>query len=274
VTPSSPSSDASGLFGTHRNWVAFALCNCLIAMMTSAAVAQGNAQSRPVAITLYLPADVASERVQISYFMIGSFGGYGASVTTEKGHVSYDVPVSVDGKAAEVVKIIAYLPGCEITKLEIAMHGTSEARTLACKPLGQVPMHGRMSPLSIAQTVKIEVEANYLAAWDHEFLGINDGPVTSIHIATAVPDEKGRFEMQLPDFFSEAELGEGSFQFLLRDSTSKNIIAALTPVNMDQYFDGLAIRSSYEPFVSFSANTSVSTPPSTDKRVIENRPNR
>lgn len=267
VTRSLPSND-SGLFGVRCKRAALTPCSSLFAVIASVAVAQGDAQNQSPIITLYLPPDVASETVQISYFMLGSFGGYGGPVSTEKGRVLYDIPTSVDGKPAEVVKIIAYLPGCEIAKLEIAMQGASEARTLACRPLGRVPLHERISPLSNAQTAKIEVEATYLAEWDHEFFGVTDGPVTNIHIATTTPDEEGHFEVELPDFFSQAELGVGSFQFLLRDSTSGNIIATLKPVNMAKYFNGLAVRSSYEPFVEFSADASVSKP-QTDPGLIK-----
>jgi hypothetical protein len=85
----------------------------------------------------------------------------------------------VNGKPAGAVKIIAYLPGCEIAKLEITMQGTSEARTLPCKALGRVPLHGRILPVSVVQTPGIEVEINYEADWDHEFFGIMDGMVTN-----------------------------------------------------------------------------------------------
>jgi hypothetical protein len=129
----------------------FALCFALFVGMTTAMVAQEKFQQESPNITLYLPPDIASETVQINYFMSGPFGGYGGYVTTEKGRVSYDIPASVDGKPAGDVKIIAYLPGCEIAKLEITMQGVSESRTLPCKALGRVPLHGRILPVHVAQ---------------------------------------------------------------------------------------------------------------------------
>lgn len=42
-----------------------------------------------------------------------------------------------------------------------------------------------------------------IADWDHEFHGIADGSVTTIHIATVIPDEDGRFEIELPNFFKQ-----------------------------------------------------------------------
>jgi hypothetical protein len=248
-----------------------AVCLGLFVGMGPILLAQVNVQRQSPSITLNLPQDIASETVQINYFMIGPFGGHGAYVETEKGRVSYDIPGSVNGKAAETVKIIAYMPGCEIVKLEIAIHGLSDARTLPCQALGRVPLHGSILSVPIAQNPGADVEINYLADWDHEFFGIADGMVTSIHVATAFPDEEGRFGVALPDFFRQTELGKGSFQFLLRNRVAGNIVATLTPVNMPQYFGGLEIRSSYAPFVLFSADTSVSKPPPTDSVVVEDR---
>ena len=51
-----------------------------------------------------------------------------------------------------------------------------------------------------------------------------DGPVTAIGIATVVPDEKGQFEIAVPDFSKQTNLGEGEFQFILRKTKSGNII--------------------------------------------------
>src|SRR5579863_9597860 len=142
-----------------------AVCFALFVGMTTAMVAQEKSQQESPKITLYLPPDIGSETVQIHYFMNGPFGGYGGYVTTEKGRVSYDIPAAVDGKPAGAVKIIAYLSGCEIAKLEITMQGAPEARTLPCKALGRVPLHGKILPAHVAQIPGIEVEIRYEADW-------------------------------------------------------------------------------------------------------------
>ena len=102
------------------------------------------------------------------------------------------------------------------------------------------------------------MEISYEADWDHRFFGIGDGFVTSFQIATAIPEDDGRFEVELPDFFKQADLGKGSLLFLLRKKVGGNIIATLKPANTSQF--EVEIRSSYAPFVLFSADTSISTP--------------
>jgi hypothetical protein len=99
-----------------------------IALLVAAvpvAVAQDSASRQPPRICLSLPSGIPSETVQINYFMIGPFGGYGDFVRTEKGRSAYDIVASVDEKPTANVKVIAYFPGCEIATLEIPMQGTT-----------------------------------------------------------------------------------------------------------------------------------------------------
>jgi len=239
------------------------VCIGLFAGLGHVLVAQENSKLSPV-ITLVLPSTIASETVQISYFMYGPFGAYGGYVETQKGRVSYDIRASVEGKPAISAKVIAYLPGCEIDKLEIAIRDLSEARTLACKPLGKVLMHGRILSVPVAEIAGVAIEIRYMADWDHEFFGIADGVVTAVHVATVIPYENGRFEVELPDFSRQTDLRKGSFQLILRNQASHNIVAFLKQENAPRMFGELAVSKSYAPFVLFSADRSVATPVSTE----------
>lgn len=120
----------------------------------------------------------------------------------------------------------------------------------AGEPLGLVHLRGQISPASILQEQPAEVEVTYQALWDHQFFGIADGLVTSIHIAAVVPDRAGQFKLDVPDLHAQ-NLGEGEFQFILRAAKSGNIIAFLE--SADHGHD-LAVLSSYPPLVSFVAN--------------------
>jgi hypothetical protein len=237
-----------------------AICLGMLATVGAQLHAQENAKPQPDAMTLFLPPDVDAGAAFINFFMIGDFGGNGGSVKTETGRASYDIPLAVDGKPADVVKIIAYMPGCEIVKLEIRTQGSPGARTLACKPLGKLALHGKVSSMPVAQTSGLFVETTYLAEWGNQFYGIMDGPVTSIPIAKVNIDESGQFEVELPDLMKQSDLGPGSFQFLLRDKTTGNIIAALKPEVKRSPFGGLEVLSSYEPAVVFTADAWDATP--------------
>lgn len=225
----------------------------LIVGLSYSAPAQDRGSQPLPRVLFVLPSGVASETVQISYFMTGSFGGYGGFVRTETNRASYDIDASVDGKPATRVKVIAYLPGCEVVTLDIPLQHTTAERQLPCKPLGQISLHGQISPVAITQEEPAEVEVLYLAFWSHRFFGIFDGPVTTLRLGIVIPDENGHFEVDLPDFYSQTNMGDGGFQFLLRHRTTANIIAFLRPAEEDTGPHGLKVRSSYPPVVQFMA---------------------
>lgn len=203
-------------------------------------------------VSLALPPGIAPETVQINYFMVGPFGGYGSFVRAENGRVVYNITASVNGKPAINVKVIAYLPGCDIETLDIPVHSGTVSRDLSCKPLGLVALHGQIFPASIIQPAS-EVEVAYLADWDHKFFGIADGMVTTIRVATAVPNQKGEFEVALPGFHAPAGLGDGEFQLTLREIKTRNIIALLQPTSELSESRGLKVQDSYAPLIQFSA---------------------
>jgi len=230
----------------------------LLAVVVAGAAAQQEISQQQIPeVLLYLPADVVPETVQINYFMTGPFGGYGSFVRTEQGLVLYEIPAGVDGKPAANVKIIAFIPGCEIATLDIAMQGASQTRTLGCSSLETIRLQGRILPAALVQGPGSEVAINYEADWDHAFFGIADGMVSTVHIATVIPDKDGRFEVELPDYFQQSGLGKGEFLFSLSNKSGR--VVSLKPRNMPQFDLGLEVLSSYAPFVLFAADTSEST---------------
>src|SRR5206468_2212918 len=79
---------------------------------------------RRLVVCLYciaLPQDVRSENVQISYYLVGPFGGYGGYAAKQSGVTSYQIPTVIDGKAATEIRAIVYASGCEIQRLVIPL---------------------------------------------------------------------------------------------------------------------------------------------------------
>jgi hypothetical protein len=240
--------------------IVFGLALAVVVGGASQALSQPEAAPTSPKFVLELPPNVPSETVQINYFMIGPFGGYGMFVQSQRGKTRYEMAAAVDGKPAESIKVIAFLPGCEISTLTIIMRSSSEARTVSCKPLGAIPLRGRITPFSGVQLAGTTVTVDYLADWDHAFFGIADGMVTSFRLATVVPDDDGNFTVEIPDYARQANLGKGHLQFILRNAEDQNILAFLKPTNMPASFNGLAVLGSYEPFVQFGAEPVSRTP--------------
>jgi hypothetical protein len=186
------------------------------------------AQDRPK-VSLMLPTGIASETVHIEYFLTGPFGGYGGFVRAESKRTSLEIDPFVEGRLAENIKIIAYLPGCEIITLDFTFSGTHVERRLDCYPLGSVTFQGQVLLPAGAGKQNGEVEIRYLAFWSHEFFGISDGPVTEIRLATVRPDRYGKFETTLPDLYKQYGLGYGAIELILRDGNTGNVIAFLGP---------------------------------------------
>lgn len=230
--------------------VRFALSIVLLIGAAPAATNQEVTLPPGPTITLVLPSGIASETVQINYFMTGAFGGYGDFVTAEKGHAGYDIAASVGGKPATNVKVIAFLPGCDLVTMDIPVRSEQSSRRLICEPLQQIVLHGQIAMSPAIQPSQIEV--TYLADWDHKFFGFSDGPVTTIRIATAHPDQQGRFEVSLPDFHLQPGSGDGEFHFTLRQPGSGNILAFLKPTEGRIEPFGLKAQASYPPIVHFS----------------------
>jgi hypothetical protein len=230
-----------------------ALSIVVLVALAPASAGQERGSQRLPRVSLVLPSGVTSEASQIDYFMVGSFGGYGDFVRTEKNRRTYDIHAAVDGHPAKGIKVVAYLPGCEIATLDIPVLGPTSERRLPCKPLGSLSLRGQIFPVSLTLEQPTEVEVLYLATWAHQFFGISDGLVTTIHLATVVPDGDGQFEVKLPDLHKQTELGDGLYQFLLRHRSTGNIIAFLRPVEAGANADGLKVGSYYAPVVQFMA---------------------
>lgn len=220
-------------------------------------------------VSISLPPDVLSETVQISYFLIGPFGGYGAYVTQRAGVHSYEIPTMLEGKLATEIRMIVYASGCEVQQfvLPLAEHSRVN-QDFQCQRVESVRLSGSIVPTALVKDNNAELVVAYMAYWAHGFYGIADGFVTEFHLATVSPDANGMFQVDLPYFSADADASapqqRASFRLILRDSKTWNHIASnLDPEKQELRLKehGLRIRSHYpddllftaEPFVQLSA---------------------
>jgi hypothetical protein len=222
-----------------KRCVPFAL---LFACSTLTAIAQPDASREGPLVSLYLPRGFPSEKVELRYFLIGPFGGYGSFIGPESDRQTLDIVAAVKGRAAESVKIVAYLPGCEIIKLEIVPAGTATWRQLECRPLANITLHGRV-PLNYAST-KNEIAVSYQAEWTFDFFGIRDGMILSIPLSRAKFDENGQFAIEVPDFYQQ-KLGRGSYLLGL------HCTHCTTPSDLNPR--ELPVAASYPPVIEFTS---------------------
>jgi hypothetical protein len=62
-------------------------------------------------VSVLLPSNVPSETVQISYFLIGPFGGYVGYTKQRPGLHAYEISALVKGKTAREIRMIVYASG-------------------------------------------------------------------------------------------------------------------------------------------------------------------
>jgi hypothetical protein len=212
-------------------------------------------------VSISLPPDVLSETVQISYFLVGPFGGYGAYVAQRTGVDSYEIPTTVENKAATEIRMIVYSPGCEIQRfvLPLAEHSRIN-QEFQCQRVESVRLSGKIVPTALVRDNNAELVVTYMAYWAHGFYGIADGFVTEFHLATVPPDANGMFQVDLPYFSADAEASSpqqrAGFRLMLRDSKTWNHIASnLEPEKQELRLKehGLRIRSHYPDDLLFTS---------------------
>ncbi len=201
---------------------------------------------------LILPTNVSSEAVQIRYFSSGKYGGLGSFLTAKPDMSRYELSVP---KTTSEVRVIAYLPGCQFQTL-VLTPGMPEDQRLECRPLRTVELGGRIESKAFLAGKSFDVEAWYLARWDHEFFRIADGAVSQFTLAKVKPDKDGSFKMVLPNFAEDAVTGQwrmkGTWQLFLREIGTGNILGSLHPKQFSSPGFELEVRPSYPEVVFFA----------------------
>jgi TonB family protein len=210
-------------------------------------------------VSISLPPNVPSEKVQISYFLIGPFGGYGTYAPQRAGVHSYEIPTTVGNKAATEVRVIIYAPGCEIQTFVIPLLEDARVRQeFPCQPLATVHLSGQIEPNELVHDTNAELVVTYMAYWAHKFYRMTDGIVTEFPVATVSLDANGMFQVELPYFGVDAAAsssqGRASFRLMLRDSKTWNQIASNLEPDMPELVDAghnLQIWSHYPEGLKF-----------------------
>jgi hypothetical protein len=231
----------------------------MTALLPRAAQTSTKAADLP-SVSISLPPNTPSETVQVSYFLRGPFGGYGGYAAQHAGLHSYEIPASVEGKAATEIRMIVYASGCEIQTFVIPLAENSRVKQeFPCQRSAMVKLSGRIVPNELARDNNAELVVTYMAYWAHEFYGIVDGAVTVFSVATVSPDANGMFQADLPYFSADAaadssERRAGFWLMLLDSKTWNHVASDLEPEVSELRLEGhgLRIRSHYPEGLLFT----------------------
>jgi len=191
----------------------------------------------PAPFEIRLPPEIRSEQVQLVYCLTGPFGSTYGFVKAEPERNSYLIDTSVNHQAAESLLAVLYAPGCQTVLLTI--HSLSESdktREVSCEDLPTITLNGRVELPEALRHRPYEVEIRYMPFWQLELLHIAEGSVPMYHLASVTPDERGTFQVQLPNFSKDAvteSYHRNAFiRFAAVERDSGNLVCLLTPTNV------------------------------------------
>jgi hypothetical protein len=198
--------------------------------------------------------------VQVRYFIIGKFGGYGEFAFDTFGEHAILLHTEVKGEPAVSLKAIFYVPGCQIATIEIpSLAESSRELSFECRLLPSTPLTGRIGSGEPVTDPQAMVDIGYEAFWAPTFFGTPDGTVPTFRIATLPLEPTSVFHVALPDFSRdavtnsyEAGLRNAKLSLIVRDGKTWNVLGRLVPPGGRWPFDDLPIRSKYPPELVFT----------------------
>ena len=147
----------------------------VVALLAGTTQIPARAEDSP-SVSISLPSSVPSKTVQISYFLVGPFGGEGGYTTDRTGVHSYEISTMVDFQAATEIRMIVYAPGCEIQQFVIPLTEHSRvSQEFPCQPVETVKLSGHILPDALVRDTNAELVVTYMGYWAHAFYGIADG---------------------------------------------------------------------------------------------------
>jgi hypothetical protein len=207
------------------------------------------------AFAVGFPESVDIRRVQVRYFLTGTFGGYGEYAFEQSGAHRILLHTESKGIPANSLKAILFAPGCQIVTAEVPDLGKSSGEMrFQCRSLPTVSFKGRIVSAAPVTNLQPVVEIEYVAFWSLGFFGIADGPAATFLIAT-VPLEPGlRFHLALPDFSMDPVTNShqaAALRFTPVDAKSGNIIGTLTPPEASWPHGQVRIQPEYPTELTF-----------------------
>jgi hypothetical protein len=215
-------------------------------------------EAEPAPFEIRLPPEIRSEQVQLVYYLTGPFGSAYGFVKAEPERNSYLIDTSVNHQAAETLKVIMYAPGCQIVTIALdTLAETEKSREVSCEDLPPMTFNGRVELPEALRRRPYEVEIMYMPFWQYDFFHIPEGAAAMFRLARVTPDERGAFQVQLPNFTKDAVTEsfhrKAWIRFVAVERNTGNFVCLLSPANVQgrEFAYDLPIKSKYPNEVIF-----------------------
>jgi len=194
-----------------------------------------------------------------------SRGGYGRGVCRDrdmgKGQLNqYVIGASVGGAAADRVRAVVFIPGCEMNTLDVAIRGKDVVREAKCALLPRWALKGQIVDAAITKTGWLKVDVTYRANWVSKLFeagveqaNVFNKPLVEFDVASVPVSKTKSFSLELPILASdpveksaEAE-DRGEYVFTLRNTETKNAVTmgVLRPDKFATPSGGLELKTEY-----------------------------
>jgi hypothetical protein len=184
-------------------------------------------------LNIFVPASIASESLEVHYYLYGSFGAFGGFIKAKPDSEFIEIPLLVKGKPANEIKLFAWAPGCKIETFDIYLKALDVRESYSCNSLLGIPLVGQLSDTSLLRQKPAEIRVDYFAGWACDFFGLPDCMVPQISLGTTKIKMDGSFEIDLPDFAADPAVlnsrFDSEFQVALREVKTWNLVAFLSP---------------------------------------------
>jgi hypothetical protein len=163
------------------------------------------------------------------------------------------IPTVVDHKAADRLQVILYARGCQIVTFDVRLPVEAEQTTeIPCADLPTMTFHGRVEMPESLRRRPYDILIRYLPFWQFGFFHLAGGVgATEFRLALVTPDERGAFDVQLPNFSKDSVTAsyhrDAFIRFAAVEHDSGNLLCLLTPANVQGgvYKNDLPIQSKY-----------------------------
>ena len=220
--------------------------------------AQAQSFSGGQSFLLRLPSTVDTTGLDISYFMTGDFGGYGAFVRTKPNLHGYVIDTSHENKPASTLKIVIYCPGYGIELLNLpSLSDLSDmSASVKLKPLPTVRLSGRIVTPEGSALKDFKIEVIYWAFWKLEFFGLVDGAIAPFKIASADVSRDGSFSVAVPDFSRDLAIApfmeKGVIGLRARDPKTSNFVYKLESAERPGIDAELEVATKYNELLLYA----------------------
>jgi hypothetical protein len=206
-------------------------------------------------LAITLPESVRSENVFIRYILAGEeLGGW---VQPRPGVSSYVISTTREGQSATQIKAVLYAPGCAIQTLDLPLSNTNNPRyPFVCFSLANVRIGGKLIQTTRFSGREVKLQAEYIARWAGEFLGLPAGIPLTIPVGdVAYPSAGNSFQLSVPDLSRDPLAGSGEIQILAKDIGTGENINQLVPAGEQTFktrMGGLKIQRAYPAEIIFA----------------------